>query len=104
MKNQIKIPGFIYAGIPDSWEFGDAHVVEGVSYRFSSYDSPSAGKTKITAYDLVFDAPKNEDVTEGFVSVLEGKKKKLMADCQKETTAIDRQIQQLLAITNEVSA
>jgi len=104
MKKKITIPGFIYAGIPDSWEFGDAHVINGVSYRFSTYDNPAAGKTKVATYNLVFDAPKNEDVTEGFVSVLEGKKKKLMADCQKETTAIDRQIQQLLAITNEVTA
>lgn len=104
MKKTITIPGFIYAGIPEPWEFGDAHVIDGVSYRFSTFDNPTAGKTKVAAYRLEFDAPKNEDVTAGLVSVLEAKKKKVMADSQHEITAIDRQIQELLAITCEASA
>jgi len=101
MKKQITIPGFIYAEIPEAWAFEDANVIDGVSYRFSVYDNPS--KSKVASISLVFDTPKKEDITAGFVAALESEKKKLMADHQNAITQIDGKIQQLLAITCEAA-
>jgi len=100
-QKQITIPGFIYAGIPESWATGDANVIDGVSYRFSIYDSPA--HTKVARLSLVFDAPTKDQVVAGFVATLEAEKEKRNADHQNAITDLNRRIQQYLAITCEAA-
>lgn len=92
----ITIPGFIYAEQPESWQHGDANIIGGVSYRFSTYNSDKPGK--VCPIKLTFDLPEKFNPVEGFVKNLEAEKQKVRADFQARITEIDRQINQLLAI------
>jgi hypothetical protein len=104
MKKQITIPGFIHTVLPKSWEFGSANVIDGVKYDFWVHESLSSEYTLVCPYLMTFDVPEKFDPVEGFVAGLQAEKKKLMADHQNALTQIDRQISQLLAITNGSAA
>ena len=101
MKNTtITIPGFIHASIPESWDFYQTNVIDGVKYDFWVHENMGSKLTMVSPYSMTFDLPEKFDPTEGFVAGLQAEKKKLMADHQNAITQLDRQISQLLAIAN----
>jgi len=104
MKKTITIPGFIHASIPSEWSFGNPDVIDGVKYDFWIHESMGSKFTLVCPYLMTFDVPEKFDPAEGFVAGLQAEKKKMMAEHQNALTQLDRQISQLLAITNEVTA
>jgi hypothetical protein len=101
---KIVIDGFIHASIPESWEFSNADVIDGVRYSFWLQDNMRCvGKTLVTPYTLAFELPEKFDAAQGFVDALQAQKTRLMATHHVELLAIDKKIQQLLAINCEVA-
>ena len=101
MEKKIAIPGFIHAAMPESWDFSRANVVDGVKYDFWVSENMGSKFSMVCPYVMTFEIPEKFDAVDCFVESLKDQKRELMADHQKKITDIDRQIQQLLAITNE---
>ena len=96
----ISIPGFVFIRT-------DPHSVgREPSYGWTEHDfgTDTANYRGVCAAPLEFDLPDDFDPRAGQIDALKATKQKLMAEFSARCTEIERQIQNLLAITNEVSS
>ena len=96
----ISIPGFVFIRT-DQYSVGREP-----SYGWTAHDfgTDTANYRGVCAAPLEFDLPDDFDPRAGQIETLKATKQKLMAEFSARCTEIERQIQNLLAITNEVSS
>lgn len=99
MTNKIVIPGFIYATQVDRYQ-EIASVINGVCYKFTTYENLPPPYVLVRPHELSFELPKQFNPTSVFVNNLQQEKQALMAQYQNALTDLDRQINELTAITN----
>ena len=87
----VSIPGFIVAEKAESWQRGDAHIIDGMAFRFTVYDSGE----HIAPHMLTFTIPAGWDGTTQQIEALEEKREKATAAYQAMVTDINRQISEL---------
>ena len=96
----ISIPGFVFMRT-DPYSVGREP-----SYGWTEHDfgTDTANYRGVCAAPLEFDLPDDFDPRAGQIEALRATKQTLMAEFSARCTEIERQIQNLLAITNEVSS
>jgi len=97
---RISIPGFVFMRADPCFVY-DTPV-----YVWSEHDFGNITKNYlgVCAAPLEFDLPDDFDPRAGQIEALRATKQTLMAEFSARCTEIERQIQNLLAITNEVSS
>ena len=101
---QITIKGFAHCKPAQSYQHGDAHVIDGFSYHFCHVQLDGDGFIAVGEATLTFDLPEGFDPLAGAVETLKEQKQKLMAEFQARINQIDQQISQYTAIECEVQA
>ena len=100
MKKTITLEGFMHAKPADKYT-SENHVRAGLLYKFWEYeDLSSSGWIKVCPLTVTFDVQEEFDPISKMVEILQKKKVEIMADMTQQLTAIDRQINELLAIEN----
>lgn len=97
---RISIPGFVFIRT-DPYSVGREP-----SYGWTEHDfgTDTANYRGVCAAPLEFDLPDDFDPRAGQIDALKKTKQNLQAEFSARCTEIERQIQNLLAITNEVSS
>lgn len=99
MSKQITIQGFACCQPAESWEHGQATVIDGFTYRFTTLDSRGIdGYIYAGTATVTIDTPEGFDPRMGAVQALNEQKQKIMAEFQARMNEIDKQISQFTAI------
>lgn len=87
---KVTIKGAIYA-VKYDWS-------DRIFHMFKDYEPTSNEYVKVCDHEFMVEIPDDFDMRPGLVANLEEEKRKLQADFQARVTAINAQIQSLLAI------
>lgn len=89
---KITLTGFIFAS-QESWQANP-------EYSFATYERDLYSKdlVRVCPHEFTVEIPDGFDLRPGMIANLEREKKQLMAEFQARVTAIDKQIQEYLAI------
>lgn len=92
---KVKVEGFIIA-TQEAWQREPEFIFR--EYDTSKYAISGEAKVMVKPHAIEFDVPEDFDMRPGLVENLQREKEKITAEFQARVTALNAQIQSLLAI------
>lgn len=114
MKKAVRITGTMGVIVPEYVGFDSAHPEKTEFKSFAKVDLDADGKVsghwagqgyvQVGTAKVEIEFMQRDEITSGAVVALRKQKNEVLAQAQKQATEIEKKIQSLLAITNEVTS